>query len=82
MTGQAAAQYADLASALSFVLSGIGILLSLLIATVLYIAVSLVLTGIVPYQKLGVPDPIAVGVDAAGVSLNWLKPLAKQFLRT
>lgn len=55
----------------------IGILTSLAVATVLYIAVSLVLTGIVPYQKLGVPDPIAVGVDAAGVGLHWLRPFIK-----
>jgi APA family basic amino acid/polyamine antiporter len=53
----------------------IGILGSLAIATVLYILVALVLTGIVPYTKLGVPDPIAVGVDAIGVT--WLSPLVK-----
>ena len=44
----------------------IGILVSLGICTVLYIAVSLILTGIVPYQKLNVPHPIAVGVEATG----------------
>lgn len=53
----------------------IGILGSLLICTVLYILVALVLTGIVPYTRLGVPDPIAVGVDATG--LTWLAPLVK-----
>jgi basic amino acid/polyamine antiporter, APA family len=42
---------------------------------VLYIAVGLVLTGIVPFDKLNVPDPIAVGIDAAG--LGWLAPLTK-----
>ena len=45
----------------------IGILGSLAICTVLYVAVALVLTGIVPYDKLNVPDPIAVGIDAIGV---------------
>jgi APA family basic amino acid/polyamine antiporter len=55
----------------------IGILGSLVISTVLYIAVALVLTGIVPYQKLGVPDPIGVGVDAAGAALHWLRPVVK-----
>jgi APA family basic amino acid/polyamine antiporter len=55
----------------------IGILGSLIISTVLYIAVALVLTGIVPYQKLGVPDPIGVGVDAAGAALHWLRPVVK-----
>jgi APA family basic amino acid/polyamine antiporter len=44
----------------------IGILVSLAICTVLYIAVSLILTGVVPYQKLNVPHPMAVGVEATG----------------
>jgi APA family basic amino acid/polyamine antiporter len=44
----------------------IGILVSLSICTVLYIAVSLILTGVVPYQRLNVPHPIAVGVEATG----------------
>ncbi|MED4583972.1 amino acid permease [Brevibacillus choshinensis] len=37
----------------------IGIIASLLICTVLYIAVSLVLTGIVPYEMLNVKNPVA-----------------------
>jgi APA family basic amino acid/polyamine antiporter len=45
----------------------IGILGSLVVCTALYVAVALVLTGIVPYDQLNVPDPIAVGVDAIGV---------------
>jgi basic amino acid/polyamine antiporter, APA family len=53
----------------------IGILGSLALCTVLYVAVGFVLTGIVPFDKLNVPDPIAVGVDAAGV--GWLAPLIK-----
>ncbi len=44
----------------------IGILVSLGVCTVLYIAVSLILTGVVPYPKLNVPHPIAVGVEATG----------------
>lgn len=55
----------------------IGILGSLAIATVLYMAVAFVLTGIVPYQQLNVPDPIAVGVNAAGEGIGWLRPLIK-----
>ena len=55
----------------------IGILVSLTVCAVLYVAVSLVLTGLVPYTKLGVPDPIAVGIDAAGPALQWLRPLVK-----
>jgi APA family basic amino acid/polyamine antiporter len=53
----------------------IGILGSLAICTVLYVAVGLVLTGIVPFDKLNVPDPIAVGIDAAGI--GWLAPAIK-----
>jgi len=55
----------------------IGILSSLAVCTVLYIAVALVLTGIVKYTFLNVPDPMAVGVDAAGQGLYWLRPFIK-----
>jgi basic amino acid/polyamine antiporter, APA family len=55
----------------------IGILGSLAVATVLYIAVSMVLTGVVKYDQLMVPDPIAVAVNAAGPQLFWLRPLVK-----
>jgi APA family basic amino acid/polyamine antiporter len=48
----------------------IGILGSLAMCTVLYIAVSLILTGVVPYTKLSVPHPIALGVEATGQ--RWL----------
>ena len=53
----------------------IGILVSLAICTVIYIAVAVVLIGIVPYQRLNVPDPIAVGIDATG--LTWFSPVVK-----
>ena len=46
----------------------IGILGSLVICTVLYILVSMVLTGLVPYQTLNVGAPVALGIDATGVS--------------
>jgi APA family basic amino acid/polyamine antiporter len=52
-----------------------GILISLVICTFLYIAVALVLTGIVHYSKLNVPAPIALGVDSTG--LTWLRPIIK-----
>ena len=45
----------------------IGILGSLIICTVLYIAVSLILTGVVHYTKLSVPHPIALGIAATGM---------------
>jgi APA family basic amino acid/polyamine antiporter len=44
----------------------IGILGSLAVCTVLYIVVAAILTGVVPYRELGVPDPIAVAVDRMG----------------
>ena len=55
----------------------IGILGSLGICTVLYILVAVVLTGVVSYTLLNVPDPIAVGVDAMGKSMQWLRPIIK-----
>jgi len=48
----------------------IGIIGSLLICTVLYIAVSALATGIVPYPQLDVPDPIAVAADHGG--MGWM----------
>src|SRR5690606_29127209 len=41
----------------------IGILGSLVVCTVVYIAVAAVMTGVVPYHLLGVPDPVALAVD-------------------
>ena len=53
----------------------IGILGSLVICTILYIVVSAVLTGLVPFAELGVPDPIAKGVDVIGI--GWFSVLIK-----
>ena len=53
----------------------IGILSSLAICTVLYILVAYVLTGVVSYKLLDVPDPIAVGIEA--MKLKWLSPIIK-----
>jgi APA family basic amino acid/polyamine antiporter len=53
----------------------IGILASLFICTVIYIAVAIVLIGIVPYRRLNVADPIAIGIDATG--LTWFSPVVK-----
>jgi APA family basic amino acid/polyamine antiporter len=50
----------------------IGIMGSLAICTVLYILVSLVLTGVVHYTKLNVPAPIAIAIDYMGMPwLTW-----------
>ena len=55
----------------------IGILGSLGISTILYILVAIALTGIVSYTFLNVADPIAVGVNAMGKGLFWLRPIIK-----
>jgi APA family basic amino acid/polyamine antiporter len=55
----------------------IGILGSLAICTILYIVVALVLTGIVSYTRLNVPDPIAVAIDSLGRPVAWLRPIIK-----
>lgn len=44
----------------------IGILSALAICTLVYISVALVMTGLVPFRRLGVADPIAVAVSAVG----------------
>ena len=44
----------------------LGILGSLVICTILYILVSGLLTHLVPYTQLNVPDPVVVGVRATG----------------
>jgi basic amino acid/polyamine antiporter, APA family len=53
----------------------IGILGSLVICTVLYILVAGVLTGLVNYTYLNVPDPLAIGIDSTGV--RWGSLLVK-----
>lgn len=55
----------------------IGMLGSLSICTILYIIFGLVLTGVVSYTLVGVPDPIAVAVNALGPSFTWLRLIVK-----
>ena len=54
-----------------------GILYSLLICTVLYIMVTIVLTGMVNYKDLNVPAPIALAIDMVGGKLQWFIPFIK-----
>jgi APA family basic amino acid/polyamine antiporter len=49
-----------------------GILASLGICTVLYILMSLVMTGLANYTELDVPHPVFVAIDKAGPALAWL----------
>ncbi|MFK7988026.1 MAG: amino acid permease [Sandaracinaceae bacterium] len=59
----------------------IGILGSLVVCTILYVLVALVLSGVVPYQDLGVADPIAVGIDRI-VELRHWSPTAQKLFTT
>ncbi len=56
----------------------IGLLATVLISTVLYVAIGLVLTGIVPYEKLNVADPLSKAVQARGVGADWLDDGARR----
>ncbi|MCS7230328.1 MAG: amino acid permease [Candidatus Kryptonium sp.] len=47
----------------------IGIIASLVITTILYIAVAVVLTGMIHYSELNVPEPLAKAFSVIG--LNW-----------
>lgn len=52
----------------------IGILGSLAFCTVLYILMSLTMTGLAPYQSLKVDNPVSVAIASGGDSLQWLLP--------
>lgn len=54
-----------------------GILGSLFICTIAYIATALVLTGVVNYTLLNVPDPMSVALSVMGPRLFWLKFIVK-----
>jgi len=47
----------------------IGIIASLVICTAIYIAIALVLTGLIPWNQLDVPDPLAVALQY--IHANW-----------
>ena len=55
----------------------IGILGSLVVCTIIFILMTGVLTGIMKYTELAVPDPIAVAVNAAGPGIAWFRPFIK-----
>lgn len=54
-----------------------GLLGSLFVCTILYILVSIVLTLLVNYKALNVPDPVAVAVDALGPQWAWFAKIIK-----
>jgi APA family basic amino acid/polyamine antiporter len=53
----------------------IGILGALAVATIVYMTVACVLTGLVRYSSLNVPDPVAIAIDVIGTP--WLTFLIK-----
>ena len=50
-----------------------GMIYSLIICTVLYVLISLVLTGMVSYTNLAVGDPLAYVFGPDGVNIPWIK---------
>lgn len=54
-----------------------GIIGSLIVCTVIYMLVAAVMTLLVPYNTLNVPDPVAVVVDAFGPQWSWLAKTIK-----
>ena len=50
----------------------LGILGSLIICTVLYILMSLTMTGLASYKALNVPHPVFIAIQNAGPKLAWL----------
>jgi APA family basic amino acid/polyamine antiporter len=57
----------------------IGILASLIGCTLVYVLMSLTMTGVVPFRELAVPDPVAFGVDRI-VELRQWSPAAGKAL--
>lgn len=53
----------------------LGLLGSLGICAVLYVAMAVVMTGMLSYQKLDVANPVTVALVQAGPRLSWLVPL-------
>lgn len=54
-----------------------GIIGSLVVCTVIYMLVAAIMTLLVPYGTLNVPDPVAVVVDSFGPQWGWLAKTIK-----
>ena len=54
-----------------------GIIGSLVVCTVIYMLVAAIMTLLVPYASLNVPDPVAVVVDSFGPQWGWLAKIIK-----
>lgn len=53
----------------------VGLLATVAVSTLLYVAIGLVMTGMVDYHRLNVADPLALAVRDSSVSLQWLDNL-------
>jgi len=51
----------------------IALLAALGICAVLYISMSLVLTGLTPYSRLDVASPVSAAIEGSGANLQWLE---------
>lgn len=54
-----------------------GMIYSLILCALIYSLVALVLTGLVPFQKLGVGDPLALVFGPAGIQIPWMARLVE-----
>jgi basic amino acid/polyamine antiporter, APA family len=48
---------------------------TLLFCTLLYVLMSMVMTGLTSYRNLSVPNPVSVAIRNAGAAATWLEPL-------
>jgi APA family basic amino acid/polyamine antiporter len=53
----------------------LGLIASLGVCTVLYVLIALMITGLVDYRSLAVPDPVHLALAAGGPALAWAKAL-------
>ncbi len=53
----------------------VGLIATVAVSTALYVAIGLVMTGMVPYEKLNVADPLALAVRDSSITLQWLDTL-------
>jgi len=53
----------------------LALLSALSICTVLYIIIAMMITGLVDYHLLAVPDPVHLAIASAGPALSWAKSL-------
>lgn len=51
----------------------LGLLATVVISTALYVAIAVVMTGMVDYRRLDVADPLSAAIRAAGPGLDWFE---------